>query len=431
MMNRRALRAPILLALPLALLVGACTEDLETGGACPSLCPGQELEILEAVIDPAIVFDTTVAGFPLQGFEQALLLASRGDTLDVRAIVRFDTLIRGFRPPNVDTVEAVQMIDSATLNIRLLKSRLPLPASFTIEAYDVTDTTIADTLPTGLLPFFRGQNLLGSVVVDSAGLTDTTTIRIPIDTVRLLDAIQEPTALFRIGLRIVAAEPVEVFVRSSEEGALGPRLRYRVSPDTNVSVANIAPSSSTPRTPLFVAGDYEDYSLVAAAPPLFSRDHIAVGGLPALRPYLRFDLPLWLTDSSAVLRARLELVQDPFYGLNEDDTLVVKAQMVLAGHAVTDVRRAMQLLAPEGFFVIDSLVLTPGDSGVRRLELNALVRQWRTADGVRPIPSALVLKSTREALTATGVQFFGLTADPALRPRLRVSYVPAIPFGQP
>lgn len=431
MTHRRLLRLPILLALPLAMAVGACSEDLENGGACPALCPGQELDIREIVIDPAIVFDSVLAGYPEVGFEPGLLLAARAESLETRAVVRFDTLIRGFRPPNVDTVEAVRMVDSATLNVRVRRTRFPLPASFQLLAYDVTDTTVADSLPRDLLPLFTPDRLLGSIVVDSTGLTDTTTIRIPIDTAMLLDVIEQPAALFRIGLRILAPGPVEVIVRSTEEATYAPRLRYRVSPDTNVSVALIAPSSATPRSPLFLSSVFEDHALINRAPRINVVDRITVGGLPGLRSYLRFDLPLWLTDSAAVLRARLELVQEPIRGMNSDDTLVVKAQMSLAGHTVTDLRRVMRLLAPEGLFIADSLVLVPGDSGLRSLELNALVRQWRSIDGVRPFPSALVLRSTREGLTASGVRFFGLDGDPALRPRLRVSYVPATPFGQP
>ncbi len=431
MTNRRALRVPLLLALPLALIVGACSENLESGGTCPALCPGQQLDIRDTVLDPAIVFDTTMSRFPLLGSEPGLLLAARGDTLDVRAIIRFDTLIRGFRPAEGDTVRAVTMVDSATLRIRLLRTRLPLPDRFTIEAYDVGDTLLVDSLPRTLAPYFVPERLLGTVIVDSTGLRDTTTIKIPIDTVRLLDIIEDRGQVFRVGLRIVSSDPVEVRVRSSEEGTLGPRLRYRVSPDTNVSVALIEPSSAFPRSPTFVTEDFRDYSFVAIAPQVRGTARIGVGGLPSVRPYLRFDLPIWLTDSSAILRARLELVQDPIYGINQRDTIRVMARMVLAGHSVTDLRRAVELLAPEGFFITDTLHLAPADSGSRFIELNALVRQWRSVDGVRPIPSALVLYSKEEGITATAVRFFGLSAGPTLRPRLRVSYVPSFPFGQP
>jgi hypothetical protein len=432
MIIRRLLRAPILFVLPAAVAVGACTEDLETGAACPTLCPGQELEIRDTVIDPAIVLDTVLGPFPLLGFEPALFLASRGDTLDVRAVVRFDTIARMFVPPGMETPEPVTFVDSATLTIRLARTALALPDSFFIDVYSVGDLSVPDSQPEGLIPLFTPDRLLGSIRVDSAGFADTTNYRIPLDPVGLLTVIGNPDAVLRIGLQVRGPDPVQVIVRSAEDAEAPPRLRYRVHADTAVPAASIPPTSSTPATPIYLAGDYIDHSIVVAAPDILAPGRFSIGGLPAVRSYLRFDLPIWLTDSTAILRARLELVQDPVRGLADADTVKVKAHAVLAGNAVTDLMRAAQLLAPEGFFIRDSLMLVPSDSGPRAIELNTLVGQWRSVDGVRPIPTAIVIRSTGESLVPGGVRFFGLGApDPALRPRLRISYVPSIPFGRP
>jgi hypothetical protein len=433
MNNRRLLRAPLLLALPLAFIIGACSEDLESGGACPALCPGQQLEIVDTLLDPAVEFDTTVSGMPLRGFEPTLLLARRQDTLDVRAIIRFDTIIRGFKPTGVDTVEAVTMVDSATLDIRIRRTPLPLPETFFIDAYDVADSTVPDSMPETLIPLFAPERLLGTLRIDSAGFQDTALVRIPIDTAQLLDVIEDPTRVMRIGLRIRALGSVELRVLPVDSGNLGPKLRYRVTPDTQVSVANIVPSSSTPTTPLFQSFDFIDYSLVVLAPRILAADRFTVGGLPGNRSYLRFDLPRWLTDSSTVLRARLELVQAPIRGLDDTVTFAVRGQMAIAGHAVTDLRRAVNLLAPLNAFIRDSIILTPGDSGRREIEINGLITQWRTLDGVRVLPNALVLRSSTEGQSALAARFFGVNAAPDLRPRLRISYVPSssFTFGQP
>lgn len=431
---RRLLRAPVLLALPLAAIIGACSEDVETGGACPVLCPGQELVILDTVLSPAIVFDTTVENLPLTGFEPTLLLASRLDTLDVRAVIRFDTIIRGFRPTPDDTVEDVHFVDSATLNIRIRRTDVPLPATFFIDAYDVDDAVAADTALAALLPLFVPERLIGSIQIDSASVKDTTVIRIPIDTAYLLDVIEDPARRTRIGLQIRSTESAQVRVLPMDSGSLGPRLRYRVSPDTAVSVANLAPSSGTPATPLFQAIDFVDYVIVADAPSLLAPARFAVGGMPGARSYLRFDLPSWLTDSSTILRARLEVVQDPVYGLDDTVKVGIRPQMVVAGYLITDLRRAALLVAPLGAFgSVDSLHVAPADSGLRSLEINAFVRQWRTVNGTRPLPSAIILRSTVEGVSGLGARFFGLGAAEELRPRLRVSYVRAsdISFGQP
>ena len=43
--------------------VVACGEDLESGAACPVLCPGQNLTVFDTTLE-AVSFDTTVMGIP-------------------------------------------------------------------------------------------------------------------------------------------------------------------------------------------------------------------------------------------------------------------------------------------------------------------------------------------------------------------------------
>jgi hypothetical protein len=429
-MIRRLLRAPVLLVFPVALLVGACTERLTTADSCPLLCPGQQLDILDTVIDPAVVLDTTLQAFPLLGFESSLLLASRGDTLDTRVIVRFDSLVRVFQPSG-DTARPIAHIDSATLTVQLVRTNVKMPNRFFIDAYDVGDTTLVDSLPTNLLPFFVPGRLLGTLQIDSATFIDSGNVKIPLDSALVRAIASTPGAVLRIGLQLRSTESGAVLITSSDDATNGPTLRYRVSPDTALAAVSYTPSSFTPRVPVNVNGDLLDYLLVADAPEIRAPGRFSIGGLPGNRTYLRFDLPRWLTDSTAVLRAQLEFVQDPVRGLDENDSLTVRAQLVLAGRATTDLNRASRLLAPAGFFVGDAFRIAPADSGLVSLEINSLMRIWRTTEGVPSIPSALILRSDSEGNSALGVRFFGLGAGPALRPRLRVSYVPNIRFGQP
>lgn len=429
-MTRRLLRAPALLALTLAFIAGACSEQLDTANTCPVLCPGQQLDILDTVIDPGVILDTTLSGFPLQGFEAPLLLASRGDTLDVRVIIRFDSLVRVWKP-TTDTLQAVTFVDSATLQVRLARSDMKIPNNFYIDAYDVGDTTLVDSMPQTLVPLFDPSTLLGTKRVDSVTFVDTATIRIPLDTARIRALVAAPGAVLRIGLRLRSAEPAMFFVTTSDDAINSPRIRYRVSADTLQAPLVVAPSSRTPRTPLNVNGDLVDYSLVVSGRDPRAAGRFAVGGLPSVRTYLRFDIPRWLTDSVAVLRAQLELVQDPIRGFDDNDSLTVRTQMVIAGYATTDLTRAARLLAPVGYFIGDSIRRMPRDSGVVRVEINALFRAWRTNAGLPSVPQALVLKSDLEGARATGLRFFGMNAAPGLRPRIRVSYVPNISFGQP
>lgn len=427
-MIRRLLRAPALLALPLALVAGACTEDLETAEGCPVLCPGQSLDILDTVLDPAMVLDTTLGGFPLQGGESPLLLASRGDSLDVRVIVRFDTLTRLWTPPG-DTLQPVTFVDSASLRVRLFRASIKVPNQFTIDAYDVGDTTLVDSLPATLLPLFDPARLLGSLQVDSADFRDSSTVTIPLDSA-MVRAIVTSGQVLRVGLRVRSTESAQFYMTPSDDASNGPRLRYRVSPDTAIAILNISPTSQTPATPKNLNGDLLDYTVVARGVDPRAPGTFAVGGMPALRSYLRFEIPKWLTDSNAVLRARLEMVQSPLRDFAPTDSITVRAQLVTAGAATTDLNRAARLLAPLDFFGAP-ITRAPGDSGLVTLEINTLVRAWRTNAGAPSVPQAIVLRSDFEGFGAGGLRFFGIGAGPALRPRLRVSYVPNIRFGQP
>jgi hypothetical protein len=418
----------LLLALAFA-VAGACSEDVESGGACPALCPGQELQLLDTVLTPAIVLDTSFRGYPLTGFEPTLLLAARGDSLDVRAVIRFDTLAREFALPGQEALNPVTHIDSATLQFRLRRGRLPVPATFTIDAYEVTDLALPDSVPTNLLPYFEASRFLGTITIDSTGFTDTTLVRLPLDSMKVREAVGDSARVLRIGLRISSASPVEMRIYPTSS-TLPPRLRYRVHPDTAVQAFNVAPTSSTPSSPLFVSTDLLDYSIIAVAPDVRRATTFAIGGLPGSRSYLRFELPTWLLDSSTVLRARLELVQDPIRGIDDTTHVGVHAHLGLAGHVVTDLRKATLLHAPAGR---DTMLLAPGDSGIVHLEINRYLPFWRTNEGVRPLPNALILRSSEEGESAFAARFFGLGAAEELRPRLRISYVrnSSLDYGKP
>ena len=430
MMPSRLLRAPLAWVLAVALATGACAERLDTGATCPILCPGQTLDIVDTVLTDIVAVDSALAGFPFIGTESPMLLANRGDSLDVRVIIRFDTLTRVWAPIG-DTARRITYLDSLALRVQLLKTGLKLPATAFIDAYDVTDTTAVDSIPSQLTPRFVPAQLLGTVQVDSAGFGDSLTVRIPLDTAKFFAILADSARPLRIGLRIRAAGSVAVQVRASEAGANGPVLRYRVSPDTIVAVKTIVPSSKTPVTPAGINTEYADYSYAVRTPMVDAPARLLVGGLPGRRTYIRFALPRWLTDSVAVLSARLELVQDPLRGIDATRSMKVRGQLVLAGHAMTDLGRAARLLAPAGTAIADSIVTVVGDSGVVRLEMNGAIRQWRTVNGAAPFPPAIVLRPDVDGTDSPVVRFFSAEAPAAVRPRLRISYVPAIRYGRP
>ncbi len=427
----RLARWPLLLALPLVAAIGACTEDLQTGEGCPLLCPGQEIEIIDTILTDVVTLDTSLFGFPFQGSEDPLLLASRGDTLDVRPVVRFDTLQRLYARTGVDTLEPIVKVDSVYLAVFLRATELATPGDWAIDAYDVFDSTLTDTIPGLLEPLFTPARLIGTYVGDTA-FTDTLRIRIPIDTTYFRTMLGTPGQRFRVGLRVRSTQ--SVMLRMQATGAASPpSISYKiVSEDTTVpSPRNVGSTSLTPASPSALASDLRDFHVVVAAPDQSAGSALVVGGFPGSRVYMRMNLPAWLTDSVGVLRAELLLTQDPVSGLSSADSLILDGHLVVAGQTVTSLMRAATLLSSSNLF-IPSQRLLPSDNRTVRININNLVRQWNTANPTRGNPTAILLRSDLEGASPAALRFYSSeAATPAVRPRLRVSYTPGTVFGRP
>ena len=98
--------------------------------------------------------------------------------------------------------------------------------------------------------------------------------------------------------------------------------------------------------------------------------------------------------------------------------------------AVTDVFTASQVLGSPLSFPVDTLRLIPRDSGQKLLEIVNIVRAWRFV-GTTRTTRALVLRASPEGLRAGEVDFFSIDGPAAVRPRLRLTYVPRRGFGLP
>ncbi|MEP7347148.1 MAG: hypothetical protein ABI877_17895, partial [Gemmatimonadaceae bacterium] len=135
-----------------------------------------------------------------------------------------------------------------------------------------------------------------------------------------------------------------------------------------------------------------------------------------------------IVDSSTVLRATLLAVQHPVRGLDDTKTFTMQPQFVTAGKEVTDVGRSAFLVAT--LSGLDSLRVTPADSGLRLLEMVTVLRAWATSNSLSA-QRALVLRSAVEGASPLELQFYSTRAAPDLRPRLRVSYATRTNFGIP
>lgn len=403
-------------------LLGSCAEKLDNSGVCSILCPPIGGEVQNVTID-AIELDTTVQALSGLGAEERLLLASRGDTLDARIIVRFDSLPSTFAE-GTDPNKAITLVDSASLRLLLDTLSIKGTAAVTIEAYDV-DTTANDTSTAAVLALFRPDRFVSSQSYTRAELRDSLSFTLP--AAHVLAKIQNGERL-RLGLRAVTTGSTQLLI-SSGQGGSPPFLRFRASADTAVRPLIITPYSKTPADQNFVivANNLADYTVFALRPPEGSATELNVGGYPPRRTYLRFVIPPNILDSSTIIRATLLLDQIPNPLLDPTDSVIIVPHLVLAGISVTDPTKAAQIITE---FAPDSLKARPGESGIKQIEIGRAFAIWRDVKASE-MPHAIVLRTSNEGRSPLAIRFSSLEAAPAQRPRLRISYTNAVPLGLP
>ena len=414
------------------LTIAACSDNLDAGTACPLLCPQQASTLKDTTID-AVVFDSTVVGLPPIGAENFLMLASHGDTLDTRAIVRFDTLPQSFTGPNsIDSV--ITHLDSAILVVPIAKPDSAHRPRFaiTVEAYNV-DSTPPDsvTLPTDtvsavLASLFRPGRLLGSKTFAPESLLDT--LRMPISTDSVLTRVLGGKRL-RVGFRLVANPGYHITIGTTQNGR-PVTLRMVASKDTASRPVVVSPLSSTPKGQDFLSGPLADYSIVVKGGTGQSPFAIGLGGVPSRRTLLRFSIPSRIVDSTTIVRAALIMTQKPNRGVASRDSITVFPSAVLAQSSVTDVRSLLQFVSAQGAFGLDTLRLAPGDSGQVSFQIGSLVRTWKQ-NSVAISPREIALRSQGEGGLPGEIDFFSVEATPSVRPRLRLTYAPQTSLGLP
>lgn len=423
----RTMKARVLLPLVWAAVLVGCTERLDSDAGCPLLCPGSITDIQTTTLE-VVALDTTVSALEAPGGAPLMLLASRGDTLDTRVVIRYDSVPAVYRPVATDTLtEPIEEIHEAFLRLRITTEDGVIPDTATIEVYDV-DSDAPDTAFAALLPLFTPDRLLGQASIPRDSLIARDSVRIPLDSAALLAVIQE-TGRVRVGLRISGTGSAQLYVFAVEAG-LPAQLAFRPAADTTVPVHAFNPFSSSPIAPPQLQANLRDYVIVAHAPPLGAPADLNVGGIPAQRTYIRFAIPRFIFDSATVVRATLLLTQKPNPAFPITDTMAISVNLVLAGRAITDIARAATLTADPELTGIDTLFTAPADSGVKPFDIASFVVFWRSVPE-EDTPHAIVLASTRESGLALEARFYSTEAAPELRPRLRISYSPRRPPGLP
>jgi hypothetical protein len=414
----------LLTAAAAVVAIAACSEQLDAGKSCPLLCPEQAVNLRDTTID-AIVTDTTISGLPPIGTETFLMLSSHGDTLDTRAIIRFDTIPQSYSKSAFDSV--IANIDSAIIIAPIIRpDSLHLPKSpVTIEVYNV-DTTGTDTSSAILASLFRPNRLLGSKTFAPDSLVDT--LRIPISTDSVLDRVKNGTRL-RVGLRLRSNPGYDLRIGTTNSGTAA-TLYIKASKDTAAQPVVVSPISNTPADQAFLSSPLADFTIVVNGLSTSPATILAVGGVPSRRTYIHFEVPSRIVDSTTVVRASLLLTQLPNRGVNQHDSIYIYPVPILASPLVTNIANSLQFLGTTGQFGIDSVLIAPADSGLRSFEIAGLVRTWKNQTP-EISPRSIALRSGGEA-QLPGEFDFSSTRGPALiRPRLRITYVPQTSYGVP
>jgi len=414
---------PLLVATAVIAVILGCDQTLESGLACPALCPTQTDSLRDTTFY-AVEFDTSVAGYPTTGSEGKLVLTN-DPALDLRAIVRFDTLQSTFRHHGSTTDSDIVEIPYAVMKLLIAKADTVGPA-VNFELYDVeVDSTMDDTTSAALTPQFDPIHLLGQRLVPRDSLKDS--VLVPLDTAMLMAKIKTlPYGRLRVGIKISAVSQTEVSI-FSVNGGFSPHLFIRPSADTSVDSITIAPYSSTPITDTNIQLELRDFQLVSSAPLLPAIDAIRVGGIPGRRGYLRFNIPSKILDSSAVVRASLILTQKPNpFSTQPNDTAGIVPFELGTGSTVTDLKRVLVFL----FLGLDSAGMAPKDSGPRTFEMIQAMRRWRFTTAART-PRAIALRATREGISGWQADFYSQRAPLAVRPRLHVTYMPLLQSNLP
>jgi len=393
-------------------VVTACTENLDTSVGCPELCADQSGGIETVTIDP-VTLDTAVSALTGQGTENEMLVATRGDTVDSRAIIRFDSIPARYQKNPIDTTTtAITIADSARIQFHIDTVAAKFPGPITIEAYDV-NSDAPDSLISAVNALFTPDRLIASQTFNKDSLKDTVKFALPPSAI-----LSRLGGRLRIGFRATSPAGSVQFRIFAVESGFPELLYFRVDPDTSIKEIQLSPFSKTPENQTDIATHLSDYSALAKGPPPSPAGVLDVGGLPARRIYMRFNVPPFISDTAQIIRASLLMTQRPDRSVDPKDTVRIVAHVSLAAKAVTDVARAAQITAQTS---LDTLRVAPGDSGVKAVEIAQIINLWRTQKADQT-PRAVVLVSASEGSAPLRALFFSIEATPELRPRLRISY---------
>lgn len=387
--------------------IAGCQEKLTAPADCPALCPGGQPQVFDEVFTAVSGADSSFAGY-VRPHQAAALLVSNGlEGFEERGLVRF--LARTDSVNVRDTLRAYT-IDSVALSFTVAGRDTNL-TGLQLLLYRLTPSFDSSTTFAAVDPAFVPGSLIATIPVHDT--LNTGTVRAVFDAADLsrVEIPASDSGRLAVGIRIAA--PTATGVRlGALAGGSGPIFTTYVTldvPDTGTAKLRTLPLGAAFNT------------YVSEVPPVVDSTLLAVGGAPSARALLRFNLPSRIRDSATIVRATLELTPvTPITGLATDPARLL-SQAVLA-----DVGAKSPVSSVAGRVPEDTL-----ETGATAVSLEAvrLVELWI---GATTRPAALVLSLTPEAASFTRPVFYSTrAADPALRPRLRISYLLPFPFESP
>lgn len=389
----------LLLALVGALALAACTERLTTPGTCPTLCPGGTPEIRDTVLTAVVGGDSAFTGYSSVTDPLSLLVSNGGDLGESVALVRFnprgDSVLVGdsLKPFTIDSVIISVFLQARDTTVSpLFLDLYRLPATFDSAATFAEVT--AEMTP---------ANLLRSVqIVDSArsGRFPILFVGAELDQLQFVPA--DSTRLV-IGMRLRAAAPAGAYFGAALSGNATPLF---------ITYAEVEDPDTARQHPVIQRAVAQNLNFRGSATPL-DPNLLRVGGFPAARALVRFDLPEFLRDSATILRATLELVPDqPVVGIPGDSARIDARGLLADFGAKSPVTQTRSV----------SAWIHPGVDTVR-IEIAALVALWQGSAG---FPDAVRLELGQEYASFIAPRFRS-TRSTGVGPRLRITYRP--PYG--
>jgi hypothetical protein len=397
-----------------ALASAGCQEKLTAPADCPALCPGGSAEVFDEVISPIAGADSSFRGYVQPASAPALLVSNGLDGFETRGLMRFS---RRSDTVTVRDTARTYTIDSVAFGLNLVARDTTLPG-LSILLYRVPPSIDTTTTYAGVDPAFVPANLIRTIVVpDTLKRGAIRTVFSGAD----LNSVLIPSAdsgVLALGIRIDAPSTTGIRLGSSASGTGGVFFTY--------ATLNVPDTGTAKLRTFTLAATFNSF----VTPPQVVPDTtlLVVGGEPSSRALLRFELPPHIRDSATIVRATLELTPvAPISGLPTDPARL-QARAVLADLGAKSPVGAT--VGRSGLFPPPADTIEAGATTVN-LEAVRLVEGWLSPT---TRPSALVLSFAPdlEAASFSRPVFYSTkAADPAVRPRLRISYLRAFPFENP